>query len=1258
MYRPTLRTLAGTGVIVALIAASMTGLASAGTPRGSDPSPAFAKRTSATTLREITLITSDRVTVSGTGAVLRVQPGPGRDGQLITRFTENGNEYVVPKDAERAIAAGRLDRRLFDISALLAAGLDDRRSPSLPLLVTSASGPRAAAVAPAALPGTTVTRPMPSLGATAMTSAKKDTGQLWRAVSGARAAVPGKVWLNGRAKLSLDQSAGQIGAPAAWKAGFTGKGVTVAVLDTGYDAKHADLTGVVTGSKDFTNSPDGVKDTEGHGTHVASTVAGRGTASGGKYVGVAREASLLIGKVCSSDGCSFDAILAGMEWAARSGAKVVNLSLGDNDSDGTDPISKAVNALTAQYGTLFVAAAGNSGTATKPGSPAAADAALAVGSVSRQDAPSDFSTRGPRVGDYAVKPDIAAPGEGIVAARAAGTLDDYAVDERHARLSGTSMATPHVAGAATILYQQHPDWSPAQIKAHLMSTSKAIAKAGPYEAGSGRTDLTRAVSQRVTADQGSLSMGNHLWPHQSSQRVTKSVTYRNTGSAAVTLALSAAATDEKGAPAPNGVWTLDASTLTVPAGGTAQAAVTLDPTKGVGQFGGWVTATNADTSVVVRTAIGGRSEPERFAVTVRIIGRDGKPAARQGVGISPLGNDPDRYWGTTDAAGTATVRVPRGDYGVSSSVTLFPPGTPDYDHPTSVTDLVVPKLTVKAGVSVALDARKARPLTVSIADDRSVQVGSRMSQLSFRAGGGRDDSLTSYFGDESTAWYSWSAGSANPNLRYVTGATLERPVITLDVRTPQRFPVPVRYEAGSNGLLLGDRTFTLVDVNLGRPEDIAGKNLRGALVLLRDTGEQYIADIVKRLAAAGAAAVLKVGPTNWLEDERYALPIIRTTTTAAARLLAPAAAARVTVATHGITASPVAYNLVFPEYRAVPTGKRYQVRRSQLGRVDTEYRSQGTDAKGRVDNLPMLGDEILATGYPQRLLRTPIRRVEYFSAGPVRWHRSHTVGDYLRHGNVTPLADTWAETDPVQFRAGDRRSRVWGATPFGPSLHGQGLQGVSPEGIVQRDRDKIQAEIPAFSAGTPAGMPPVVAPGGNFLAGSLTLRRNGTVLGTTNNPVVGEWEVPAGAGRYELALTATRSAPQFKLANTVHTTWGFDSTAVSGDKPTKLPLLTVDCVLPTLDARNSASAKATTPMSITIARQAGAGTARVTKVKVWASTDGGAHWTEVRAEQHGKQWQASMPGGAPGQRVSLRVSATDSTGSTVDQRMIGAYALR
>src|SRR5205823_6493923 len=101
--------------------------------------------------------------------------------------------------------------------------------------------------------------------------------------------------------------------------------------------------------------------------------------------------------------------------------------------------------LTAETGALFVAAAGNEYSAYSVGSPASADAALAVGSVNRDDTRSDFSSQGPRAGDHAVKPDITAPGAGIVAARAAGTTIGDPVGDQYVSASGTSMATPHVA---------------------------------------------------------------------------------------------------------------------------------------------------------------------------------------------------------------------------------------------------------------------------------------------------------------------------------------------------------------------------------------------------------------------------------------------------------------------------------------------------------------------------------------------------------------------------------------------------------------------------------------------------------------------------------------------------------------------------------------------------------------------------------------------------------------------------------------------
>ncbi|GAB3858608.1 hypothetical protein GCM10029963_58560 [Micromonospora andamanensis] len=215
----------------------------------------------------------------------------------------------------------------------------------------------------------------------------------------------------------MEHSVPQIGAPAAHQAGFTGQGVRVAVLDTGVDAAHPDLTGRVAESRNFTEETN-PGDIVGHGTHVASIIAGSGAASDGRNRGVAPDATVLSGKVCEEYGCTESAILAGMQWAATEvEADVVNLSLGGADTPEVDPLEEAVNTLTEQTGALFVISAGNAGRAGTVGSPASADAALAVGAVDRDDQLADFSSQGPRVGDDALKPEITAPGVDIVAAR-------------------------------------------------------------------------------------------------------------------------------------------------------------------------------------------------------------------------------------------------------------------------------------------------------------------------------------------------------------------------------------------------------------------------------------------------------------------------------------------------------------------------------------------------------------------------------------------------------------------------------------------------------------------------------------------------------------------------------------------------------------------------------------------------------------------------------------------------------------------------
>ena len=163
------------------------------------------------------------------------------------------------------------------------------------------------------------------------------------------------MWLDAKVEALDDVSNGQIGAPDAWAAGHDGTGATVGIIDTGVDRTHPDLAGRIVEAQNFVEAgfpgggvPDDVTDRHGHGTHVASTVAGSGAASGGRYEGVAPGTKLVIAKALDDNGeGSNSAIIAAMEWEAQR-VDVVSMSLGGNPTDGTDPLSTAVNELTAQ----------------------------------------------------------------------------------------------------------------------------------------------------------------------------------------------------------------------------------------------------------------------------------------------------------------------------------------------------------------------------------------------------------------------------------------------------------------------------------------------------------------------------------------------------------------------------------------------------------------------------------------------------------------------------------------------------------------------------------------------------------------------------------------------------------------------------------------------------------------------------------------------------------------------------------------------
>ncbi len=669
-------------------------VASVGLPAASEP----ATPRKHDGLRTVTLITGDRVETSPDLRQVRFIPGPGRRDVRFSVRRLGGTVSVVPADAGRLLATGRLDRRLFELRELLR--YDATRE--LPVIVQYSGSQGRAAVR-------TVDAGAWQLAAINGAAMKVPEAKTSRLFAELNSSAIGKIWLDGRRKPVLDQSTQQIGAPKAWAAGFTGRGVKVAVLDGGIDAAHPDFKDRLT-TADFTG--DGLGDTDGHGTHVASTVAGSGAASENKYRGVAPDAQILAGKVCGLDDCPESAILAGMDWAVAQGAKVVNLSLGGADDPHVDdPLEQAVNNLSAAHGTLFVVAAGNSGPQPESiGSPGSAAAALTIGAVDRSDKIAEFSSRGPVGGNGTVKPDVTAPGVGIVAAKASTSSIGKPVGTSYLRLSGTSMATPHAAGAAALLAQQHPQWSGAQLKAALIGSAHEVPGAPMSDQGAGRVDLGSATKLSVVSTTGAVGYDEQRWPHTDDKPQPKTVTYTNDSDQLANLTLDARLTDPNGQQAPETAVQLSTKELTVPAHGTAQVVVTSNTNHGGpdGQYVGKLTAQVASGGSLT-TTLAVLREAESYDLTVRHLDRTGAPTTDYYDTLIDRDATDARdgsQFGLNDGEGYR-IRLPKGRYLLES---FF--GT-EVDAKES-TQLILPKLDLTADRSIVIDARAAKPVKITV----------------------------------------------------------------------------------------------------------------------------------------------------------------------------------------------------------------------------------------------------------------------------------------------------------------------------------------------------------------------------------------------------------------------------------------------------------------------------------------------------------------------------------------------------------------
>jgi len=332
----------------------------------------------------------------------------------------------------------------------------------------------------------------------------------------------------------LDESVPLIGAPEVWAMTdahglpVTGKGIRVAVIDTGIDYTHPDLGGCfgagckVAAGYDFVNKDADPMDDNGHGTHCAGIVAANGTIRG-----VAPDATLYAYKALNSGGSGRSSdIIAAVEHAADpdsdpssdDSVDVISMSLGGSGTPD-DPMALAVDAAV-DAGVTVVVAAGNDGPGYQTvSSPGVARKALTVGATNKSDQMADFSSRGPITEYYnLIKPNVVAPGVSINSTFRGG----------YEALSGTSMATPHITGAAALIKQLHPTWPPATIQANLMNTARNLGL-DIFTQGAGRVQVDRAAHAGAVLAPGNIGFGlvdteQPLWTKTEILRLTNTTT--------------------------------------------------------------------------------------------------------------------------------------------------------------------------------------------------------------------------------------------------------------------------------------------------------------------------------------------------------------------------------------------------------------------------------------------------------------------------------------------------------------------------------------------------------------------------------------------------------------------------------------------------------------------------------------------------------------------------------------------------------------
>ncbi|MFB4421031.1 S8 family serine peptidase [Streptomyces sp. QL37] len=1187
---------------------------------------------------DITLVTGDVVHYSdGAGnqdTVTVDRPDGAKGGVHVQQAGED--IFVIPDEASALIAADRLDRRLFNISTLVEMGYDDARSGGIPLIATYPAS--TARSLPAAPRGSETVRRLESVNGVALKTDKDDARAFWSDISRTekgRSPANGiaKLWLDGKAEAALKDSVPQVNAPQAWAAGYDGKGTTVAVLDTGIDATHPDVKDRITRSRSFVPGEE-VVDKHGHGTHVASTIAGSGAASDGANKGVAPGADLIVGKVLSDEGSGADSgIIEAMEWAKAEGADVVSMSLGSSiPDDGTDPMAQAVNALSADGGPLFVIAAGNAYGAGTIGSPGSAASALTVAAVDKSDNRADFSSMGPLVRSYGLKPDLSAPGVGI---NAAASQAVPGIEGMYQSMDGTSMATPHVAGAAAILKQRHPDWSGERVKNALMSSSEELAGYTPYEQGTGRLDVKAAIDTTVEAT-GSVEVASYDWPHAASDPVAeRTITYRNNGDDDVTLNL-ATGTDSE-------AYTLSTSELTVPAGSTAEAVLSIDPSKVANdtRFSGQVVATDASGTTVAHTGFAVNKEQELYDLTLRLRDRAGEPMDGNVV-FAALG---DPQLGVVQVSGETTLRLPRGNYTAWTSADI------DGDRADSkaVAFLAAPETILDKATTVTLDASKARKVAVRTPKETETrQLRYDMARTAPDGTVQRDAFQIPLTYDQ--LWASPTKKVTEGSFSFLTRWRQGEELIDL---TADGRDVPVTVQNGSAVAEDSEQKLTGVFAGDGAAADYKGRGVKGKAVVVTRSDAVPPAERLANALAAGAKALFVVNDGRGVALESYT-PYGEETTIPVASVQRIAGETLIKAAQRGKKLSvdqrkfaSYVYDLVDRHDGTIPDRSlAFAPSTRQLAKVEnTFYGHKATLGGGYRYDIPDYGPGLGFEEYEQ----FPGTRTEWVNPlpGDSFWYENHSV----LNADASDRAQEMRSAE-LDYTAGRTYRADWFAPVTGPRL------GTGYWGPFRTSYNDVQFNITPWTdsgEGHSGAMP-----ADEYDTTSYAFYQGDTLIKKGAGRAGYAWDLSAEKVPYRLVIDSVRDEATWKTSTRTHTEWGFVSGALpEGTQQADIPLLQLGYDVDT-DLAGDVKAGKQVEVGIESGTQAWLdGALKATKASLSVSYDEGRTWSkaELRKGSSGK-WTAKLRTPKHADSVSLKAHAEGPGGLAVDQEIIKAFGLK